>query len=309
MSSASRRPYAAPLLMASLVLATAVSSQAQPSPSQGAPTPDWATVRALQQGTESVLSVAGRPPFACWILQADDSILVVFEPTDSDSAKRVRRMSSRLETIWPPIAAGRTVTYVEGVADWNPAIGRRLEVARGSVIALRLAGADVVHFLTPAPSFAELGTRLEIGDTVNVTGSAGQVVRGRITGMTGSSLSLRSGGSTREFQAGQIKELSTQRPPRSLVTGAVVGAVGATVLGILALSALNGGGDPEGTAPPGELLYLVPAAGAVVGALVARTPRKALLVYRAVSGSPSASLIVSPILTPTRHGVTIRWSF
>ncbi len=301
MSLSFRTLPAAALLIASQVLATIVSAQPQPGPSQGALEPGWATVRALKQGTELVVLVAGRKPIVCWFVAADESTVVVLELVNEASDWRRRQARSSFQPLWPDIANSRQEVWEFNIDAANQIKGRRLQIAKQEVIALRTAGANYVHFLSPAPSFAELATRLEIGDTVNVTDDTGRVIRGRIAGLTASSLSLRRGGSTREFQAAQVKELSTQRPHHSLILGALAGA--GIVFVVLDVLAYTTGAVSNEVVPPAL------SAAAVVGALVAARPGQPVLAYRAMPGGPNPGVGISPILTPTRHGVAIRWSF
>src|SRR5689334_24834835 len=83
-----------------------------------------------------------------------------------------------------------------------------------------------------AGSFDQLRVLVKAGDTVRVTDSAGEEVRGTLTDLSSSSLALRVGGTRRTFLETDITAIH-QRRNDSLANGAKWGFVVGASLGVL----------------------------------------------------------------------------
>ena len=84
-----------------------------------------------------------------------------------------------------------------------------------------------------AGSFEQPRVLVKTGDTVRVTDSHGEEVRGSITELSSSSLALRVAGTQRTFLAGDITSIR-QRRPDPLTNGAKWGFIVGAGLGLLA---------------------------------------------------------------------------
>jgi len=157
------------------------------------------------------------------------------------------------------------------------------------------------------PSFDQLGAAVKIGDTVYVTETTGREYKGKITGLSAASLTLETGGVSRDFPAASITAIA-RRKRDSLLTGALIGA-GA---GVFAGWFWARGEDAWDFEMPNEFAYyaLFAGMGAGVGIAVdAAVPGKKVTIYPAAPVSSTAKIHVLPICAPGRRGVAVRLVF
>jgi hypothetical protein len=157
----------------------------------------------------------------------------------------------------------------------------------------------------PVQSFDQLGTRLKVGDTVWVTDAQGREIKGRIRGLSATSLLLDAGGSPQDLQAARVGTIRVQQPD-SLKNGALIGLVAGAVSGALAMVAVCEG--EAGCGAGGAVLGAGAGAGIGVGIDAARGGKK-VLAYRAPGAPGSARLSLAPVITPRTKGVVVAYSF
>jgi hypothetical protein len=157
----------------------------------------------------------------------------------------------------------------------------------------------------PVTSFDQLNTRLKVGDTVWVTDAQGREIKGRIRGLSATSLLLDAGGSPQDLQAARVGTIRVQQSD-SLKNGALIGLAAGAVAGALVMVAVCEG--EAGCAPGGALLGAGAGAGIGVGIDAARGGKK-VLAYRAPGASGSARLSLAPLITPHTKGVALSYSF
>jgi hypothetical protein len=157
---------------------------------------------------------------------------------------------------------------------------------------------------TVAGSFEDLGRAVPAGQTVLVTDSSGVRIKGKIAARDENSLSLTTDGRTRTFMR---SEVSTVRLPDGLANGVLIGA-GAGLGAALSILAILGSQD--GYVLPSARVgapLLLSGAGALVGALVDRVHDGGRLLY--VSPGQTSAVVVSPILSGDRHGLSVSLRF
>ena len=136
----------------------------------------------------------------------------------------------------------------------------------------RPASAQVVH------TFDQVQTRLDRGDHVSLTDTAGRPARGTVADVSGLSLQLFLDGELRTFDGAQLQQIDRLTPDsvkNGVLWGLAIGA-GAGLLGIVAAGASDVSLDSAATIVPLALL-VAPAAGAAISgaadaAKVAREP-------------------------------------
>jgi len=157
----------------------------------------------------------------------------------------------------------------------------------------------------PVKSFDQLNTRLKVGDTVWVTDAQGREIKGKIRGLSATSLLLDAGGSPQDLQAARVGTIRVQQSD-SLKNGALIGLAAGAVAGALVMVAVCDG--EAGCAPGGALLGAGAGAGIGVGIDAARGGKR-VLAYRAPGASGSARLSFAPVITPRTKGVAVAFSF
>ena len=96
----------------------------------------------------------------------------------------------------------------------------------GLVVACVFLAATSAQAQELAGTFEQLRVLVKAGDTLTVTDTAGQPVRGKLVNLSSSSLSLNVSGTTREFQKVDVNAIA-KRGSDSLKNGALIGmAVG-----------------------------------------------------------------------------------
>src|SRR5262245_4280584 len=170
-----------------------------------------------------------------------------------------------------------------------------------AVIALSISDPSVAQ-AQDASSFEQLQKAVQPGDTLLVTDKSGKVVKGKAEQVSGTSLSLKTGGRRLDFAEADIVEIKKQRGD-SLANGALIGAlaVGAPVLVLAAATS-----DPNDICCSGADAALVGAAfagaGAGVGALVDALHKHRETVYSRAKNQ-TARFYVGPMITSSRKGV------
>ena len=159
-------------------------------------------------------------------------------------------------------------------------------------------------------AFDQLNTRLKLGNTVRVTDTDGREVKGKLTELSDTSITVNSGGPT-TFEAGRVRLIqkddgkSFRRP---VTWGMIIGGV------------VGGGLAAHIAGPTTAARRLVPCPGwrgtigVGIGAgggagLGAALPAKWKEVYRAPGASGSARVSVAPMITPRAKGVVLSLSF
>ena len=157
----------------------------------------------------------------------------------------------------------------------------------------------------PVKSFDQLNTRLKVGDTVWVTDAEGREIKGRIRGLSATSLLLDAGGAPQDLQAARVRTIRMQQSD-SLTNGTLIGLAVGGAAGALVMV-------PEYECDDGPVIAVVwlgAAAGAGIGALIdAARGGKKVLTYRAPGALSSARLSIAPVITPRTKGVAVAFSF
>jgi hypothetical protein len=151
----------------------------------------------------------------------------------------------------------------------------------------------------PDPQFAALATQLSMGDSLTVTDTAGEVVKGRLEALAPEQITLLVDGQRHTVAAARIARV--QRKRVGVLLGAVIGAG----VGIAAGAALASYADNEGGSQAAAWMFPIGiglGTGIGIDALV-NLPRT---VYRR---KPAAQVSVAPIIAPGAQGGSIRISF
>lgn len=160
---------------------------------------------------------------------------------------------------------------------------------------------------TPATSLAELRSRVSIGETVFVTNDAGDVIEGRVQGISDTVLLVQSEGGDRTFASQDVRRVARRGHAvrTTALAGALAGfAVGAlwaaqqpcdftcfsSASGVFVFGAVGGGAGL--------------AAGAVVGAAVSR---EQVLFERTATNGPAAAVTLRLPVTARAVLVQIDW--
>jgi hypothetical protein len=157
-----------------------------------------------------------------------------------------------------------------------------------------------------AASFEQLQVIVKPGDTVYVTDRAGSTTRGRIAGLSMSSLNLLVNGTTRDFSQSDVFEIRQWRHD-SLKNGALIGTGVAFGLTLATMLAYCDGDCGAGLGTAVTLFYT--GVGAAVGVGVdALIPAKQRIYYGGFQ--PSAKKIqIKPVLGQSRRGVSVAVRF
>jgi hypothetical protein len=160
----------------------------------------------------------------------------------------------------------------------------------------------------PARSLAEVGGALAPGDKVEVLGTNGQTVRGRLIAVSNRSLQIDQRGGIRQWAETDIREIRKRRPDvwwnGALVGAAIGGAVGYII------PELDCPNDAECATI--ERLVFTPLGlglGAVAGALVDVSIKKFDTVFRLPGRAGSLDLRIRPIVSPEKKGLQLSFSF
>jgi hypothetical protein len=157
----------------------------------------------------------------------------------------------------------------------------------------------------PVRSFDQLNTRLKVGDTVWVTDASGREVKGKLSELSTTSLTLSAGEDRRSFQGPDVRAV-VERPRDSLKFGALLG-LGIGIGTGLAITVAVGDADVAGAALG---IGMLGAMGAGIGAGIdAAIPMPKRPVY--LSGRTSAKRPVSwgPMIGRHSTGVVVSFGF
>lgn len=158
-------------------------------------------------------------------------------------------------------------------------------------------GAALAAAQTPAASFADLGERLHAGQTVylrtaEVTESDGRGIKGKLTSLSGSTLTLVVKGKPRQFSESDVLVVSEHHT--SAGTGALTGLLVGAGFGLTATRHI--GSDPESQAWRPILTGISAVFGAGVGTRIGRAIKHDRVLYAATPPRPKAAAFsVAPI--------------
>jgi hypothetical protein len=159
-------------------------------------------------------------------------------------------------------------------------------------------------------TFDQLSSRLQIGNTVRVTDTEGREVKGKLTELRDTSITVN-GGVPTTFEAGRVRLIQNRTKSYGMCVGLGVLIGGAIGVAMGAAYNSNEGSGPWESAGP--LLYfggIVAGIGAGAGAGIgAAIPAKWKEVYRAPGASASARVSIAPMVTPRTKGVVLSFSF
>ena len=172
----------------------------------------------------------------------------------------------------------------------------------GRVVACVFLAATSAQAQELAGTFEQLRVLVKAGDTLTVTDTAGQPVRGKLVNLSSSSLSLNVSGTNREFQKVDVNTI-TKRGSDSLKNGALIGlAVGGGLAAVgIAITVAEGDADAGFFA---VAVLVLRGIGAGIGAGIDALIEGQRVIY-ANPGSPRARLSVAPVLRGPRKGVLV----
>jgi hypothetical protein len=158
-----------------------------------------------------------------------------------------------------------------------------------------------------ATSFEQLKLLVKPGDTVTVRESSGQITKGKIAAMTGSSLRLVSGSGIRDMADRDVVEVR-QRRGDSLGNGAINGAIAGAAFGTLSAFLGDCLSDPcagERVAVIGVVTGLGAGIGVGIDALIIKTK----VVYRGPLRESNIRLNITPVMDKQRKGIAVSMRF
>jgi hypothetical protein len=156
-----------------------------------------------------------------------------------------------------------------------------------------------------ATSFEQLKLLVKPGDTVTVKESSGQITKGKVAELTGSSLRLVAGGGVRDMADRDVLEIR-QRRGDSLGNGAMIGAIAGGAFGTFSAFLSDCGSDPcaaERMAVIGVTTGLGVGIGVGIDALITRTK----LVYR--GSVRQVRFSIAPVMDKQRRGLALSVRF
>ncbi len=163
----------------------------------------------------------------------------------------------------------------------------------------------------PARSFEELQSQLKVkvDDIVYVTGQSGERLKGRILGLSATSLRLAVNGTQRDLRETTIREIKKRRPDRWW-DGALLGAVIGAAAGYWTGWSLCDGGDcgEGGLVNPGFAVFGA-GIGAGAGALADLSIRRFDTLYANPSAASVRSLRLSPVVSKGTKGLQLSVTF
>ena len=189
---------------------------------------------------------------------------------------------------------------------------RHSKIARDGRLTTMARWLMVVATLAAAPAsaqsvgpFRELGAAVQEGDSVIVRDQAGNTVRGTVSGVSSSVLSVRVNGVAREWPATDVAEVRRRGDSwrNGALWGLAIGGGTAAALGgyTFALCGNVGGADCSRLKRQSVLLPL--AAGVGIGLLVDALRSGETVVYK----QPAVTVV--PMVAPGSYAVTAAWRF
>jgi hypothetical protein len=158
----------------------------------------------------------------------------------------------------------------------------------------------------PATSFEQLQLLVKAGDTVSVTASSGQVIKGKIAQLSRSSIRLVVKGVPRNFAEVDVSEIK-QRRSDSLGNGARNGAIAGAVFGVIGAffsDCRSGSCAGDRVAEVAVTTALCTGIGVGIDALIVGTQ----VVYRP-RGRITTGFKITPLLTRREKGINVSVSF
>lgn len=179
-------------------------------------------------------------------------------------------------------------------------------VTIASVFLLMSFGFSEAH-AQEATSFEQLKLLVKPGDTVTVRESSGQITKGKIAAMTGSSLRLVSGSGIRDMADRDVVEVR-QRRGDSLGNGAINGAIAGAAFGTLSAFLGDCLSDPC-TAERVAVIGVVTGLGAGIGVGIDALIIKTKVVYRGPLRESNIRLNITPVMDKQRKGIAVSMRF
>jgi hypothetical protein len=172
----------------------------------------------------------------------------------------------------------------------------------GRVVACVFFAATSAQAQELAGTFEQLRVLVKAGDTLTVTDTAGRPVRGKLTNLSASSLSLNISGTNREFQKADVNTIA-RRGSDSLKNGALIGlAVGGGLAAAAVATTSADGYVNTGYFAVALLSYA--GIGAGIGAGIDALIEGPRVIY-ASPVSPTTRLSIAPFVRGPRKGVLV----
>ncbi len=180
------------------------------------------------------------------------------------------------------------------------------------VVAGFLSTAAAASAQDPAASFDALAGRIEVGQRIWVTDTAGREVRGRLERLSSDALVLKASG-LETFAAPDVRRVRA-RARDSLKNGTLIGlGIGASLGTAWCIGAIaDDSGDIDAPVECAEGFTVFPALGALIGLAVdAVIPGKVRVVYQAPPSQEAsrAVLIVVPLFSARVKGLAVSFGF
>lgn len=182
-------------------------------------------------------------------------------------------------------------------------------------VALTLAAALILPVGAPERALAQpvehrfdrLRARVAPGDTVYVTDRSGHRVKGRVAGITATTISLAQRGTLREFTEAMVASVERRRPD-SIMNGIAIGAGVGAAVGAPAGAALDGGGPcrPGIECHQGRVIGAIGGAfwGAIIGGVTDALRHRREVVYEATPANGAAGSGPGPRFTAACPGAS-----
>ena len=159
-----------------------------------------------------------------------------------------------------------------------------------------------------AGSFEQLQVLVKPGDKIYVTDATGNVTKGKLVGLSTSTMRLLANGATREVTEADIFEIRQWRHD-SLVNGAEIGAGIGLGTGVLAAVAWCRGysGCGGGETVAGIAIYT--GLGAAIGAGIDALIPSKVTIYKNGRRTSLSKIRLQPLLSRTHKGIQVSMSF
>ena len=189
----------------------------------------------------------------------------------------------------------------------SPSVSEVIELTRFvACIVVSLVLSSVGSFESvaqQATSFAQLQAIIT-GDTVSVTDVVGNLNKGKIAQLSGSSLRLLVKGAIKDFQEREVSEI---RRSDKLTNGAVIGTLGGLAVGVL--GAINLCRDSEGACSGAAgVIPFTTLCGTGIGVGVDALIKRQMIVYRPGNSAPPR-ITLTPLVSAQRQGLTLSFAF
>jgi hypothetical protein len=157
---------------------------------------------------------------------------------------------------------------------------------------------------TVTSTWAAVAGRVQIGNRVYVTDTAGRTTAGTLTVVTDAALEVSVGDGVRRLPAAEVRRIQS-RQTDSPVNGILIGAGAGAIPGIYWLIV-----DPNECTGPCPEDYAAIAVGALLGGLIDRAVTRRVTVYESgAAGSSPRHLLIGPLVGRRRSGVQLAFRF